>query len=99
MAHDPFLLNLSDWVGRPSGDGDDRKFGVNSPGDGDEKEALEARGFEIEDETIKRPSQEGLHYFHPPAADRNTKGSLARPGAQGGDQRIVSGADENVARH
>ena len=82
MVHNPFLLNLSDWVDRPSGDGDDRKCGVNLPGDRNEKEALKARGFEIEDETIKRPSQQGLHYFHPPAADRNTKGSLVRPEAQ-----------------
>ena len=77
MPHNAFLLNLSDWADRASGDGDDRKCGVNSPGDGDEKEALKARGFEIEDETIKRPSEEGLHGFHPPAADRQTKGSLA----------------------
>ena len=82
MAHNPLLLNLSDWADRASGDGDDRKCGVNSPGDGDEKEALKARGFEIEDETIKRQSQEGLHRFHPPAADRKTKGSLARPEVQ-----------------
>ena len=82
MAHHPFLLNLPDRADRASGDGDDRKCGVNSPGDGDEKEALKARGFEIEDETIKRPSQEGLHRFHSPAADRKTKGALARPEAQ-----------------
>ena len=82
MPHNPFLLNLSDSADRASGDGDDRKCGVNSPSDGDEKEALKARGFEIEDETIKRPSQESLHRFHPPAADRTTKGSLARLEAQ-----------------
>ena len=80
MAYNPLLLNLSDWADRASGDGDDRKCGVNSPGDGDEKEALKARGFEIEDETIKRQSHEGLHNFHPPATDGQTKGS--RPEAQ-----------------
>lgn len=80
MAHNPFLFKISGWADRASGDGDDRKCGVNSPSDGDEKEALEARGFEIEDEPIKRPSQESLHRFHPPAADGQTKGS--QPEAQ-----------------
>ncbi len=82
MPHNAFLLNLSDWADRASGDGDDRKCGVNTPGDGDDKEALKAGGFEIENETIKRPSQEGLHRFHPPATDRKPKGSLARLEAQ-----------------
>lgn len=78
MPPNPFLLNLSDWADRASRDGSDRKCGVNSPGDRDEKETLKARSFEIENKTIKRPSEEGLHGFHPPAADRETKASLAR---------------------
>ena len=82
MPHNAFLLDLSDRANRASRDGDDRKCGVNPPREGNDKEALEARGFEVEDEPIQRLSQEGPHGFHPPAADRQTKRSLARLEAQ-----------------